>query len=130
MPEIQNLLTEHKMERPCAAGCAVATDKGCSKALCKAWCVASPNEILVQRLSLKCQKNHARGKCEAGETAHTARYTDAFVRKVVDALLTSEGWAHVVREVSSHPAQETLNVPEEALAEETEEDGWSRGYRG
>ena len=26
------------------------------------------------------------------------------------------------REVSSHPAQETLNVPEEALAEETEED--------
>ena len=123
LPEIQNLLTEHKMEKAVCSGCAVGLrTKDGSKALCKAWCVASPNEILVQRLSLKCQKNHARGKCEAGETAHTARYTDAFVRKVVDALLTSEGWAHVVREVSSHPAQETLNVPEEALAEETEED--------
>ena len=48
LPEIQNLLTEHKMEKAVCSGCAVGLrTKDGSKALCKAWCVASPNEILV-----------------------------------------------------------------------------------
>ena len=82
----------------------------------KSWTIATRNKGLLQHLNLKCQKNHPRGKCEAGEAAHTSRYTEAFARKVVDSLVENEAWSLVVQELGRTTHGEIL------AAEDAEED--------
>ena len=37
-----------------------------------------------------------KGRCEGGQTAHTARYTQPFARKVIDSLSACETWSRIV----------------------------------
>ena len=93
LPEIVQFLDRNHMEKVSCAGCAVGLrtrDK--SRLLCKAWTIATNDKVLLQHLNLPCQRNHPRGKCEAGETTHTARYTHVFAKKVVESLKESEVW--------------------------------------
>ena len=88
--------------------------------MCKAWTVATRSPALLRRLNLKCQKNHPRGKCEAGEAQHTARYTEPFARRVVECMRTPEVWSKVVQEinvVTREAEEEILEDPEETEAE-------------
>ena len=113
LPEFQQFLEELRLEKVTCHGCAVGLrTKDKKLPLCNGWTIATQNEELLQHLNLRCQKNHARGKCEAGQTAHTARYTTPFVRKVVDSLSMHESLPRTLQE---------LNKPETALpAEEGE----------
>lgn len=56
---------------------------------------------LQQHLNLRCQRNHAKGKCEAGEAAPTARCTEAFAKRVIDSLTECEVWSQVIQELSN-----------------------------
>ena len=117
LPEIVDFIERQKMQKVSCAGCCVGLrtlDK--SKLMCKSWTIATRNKGLLQHLNLKCQKNHPRGKCEAGEAAHTSRYTEAFARKVVDSLVENEAWSLVVQELGRTTHGEIL------AAEDAEED--------
>ena len=117
LPEIVELISRHKLEKVNCAGCAVGLrTKDQKKLLCKAWTIATKNSHLLQHMNLQCQKNHPKGKCEAGETAHTARYTTVFAKKVVDSLSMSEVWSQTVQELQSH-LPEDLALPAEAAPE-------------
>ena len=96
-----------------------------SKLLCKGWTVATKNEPLLHRLKLPCQKNHAKGKCESGQTAHTARYTDMFAKKVVDCFCEAEVWSRPAQELSQHSLEEAM-VGDDIEEEAEEELGPSR----
>lgn len=103
LQEIQDFLHEMDMKKVSCSGCTVGLrTKDGKLSLCKGWTVATKNQDLLSHLDLKCQKNHPRGKCEAGQTAHTARYTIPFARKVIDALSNSETWSKVVENVSKN----------------------------
>ena len=98
-------------------GCAVGLrtlDRKSS--LCKGWTIATRNQQLLQHLSLKCQKNHPKARCEAGQAAHTARYTPAFARRVVNCLSENEAWSHVLQELQGY-GNEVLDEPEGAEIE-------------
>ena len=69
------------------------------------------HEPLLKHLDLRCQQNHPKGKCESGEAAHTARYTEPFVRKVIDALTECETWSRLVGEFDK---KETVEVAQAA----------------
>lgn len=106
LPEIEDFVQRHALEKVSCSGCAVGLrTKDGQKLLCKAWTIATNNPFLLSRMNLKCQNNHPRGKCEAGETKHTARYTEVFVRRVVESLQTQESWGCVVQEISQEPCQ-------------------------
>ena len=99
LPEIVDYVSRHKLEKVSCAGCTVGLrTRDQSKLMCKSW-TATKNERLLQHLNLRCQKNHPKGKCEAGESSHTARYTNSFARKVVDSLCMSEVWSKIVQEI-------------------------------
>lgn len=100
LPEIVDYVSRHKLEKVSCAGCTVGLrTRDQSKLMCKSWTIATKNERLLQHLNLRCQKNHPKGKCEAGESSHTARYTNSFARKVVDSLCMSEVWSKIVQEI-------------------------------
>ena len=71
-------------------------------------------------MNLKCQNNHPKGKCESGQTAHTARYTSVFVRRVIDNLVEHEAWSHVVQELSKPDVEETFAAED---AQEPQDEG-------
>lgn len=111
LSEVQDFISRMKLEKVTCHGCAVGLKTlDNKKALCKGWTIATQNPALLQHLHLKCQRNHERGKCEAGQAAHTARYTQPFVRKVIDSLCELEPWSKTVqelhREESAQPAEE------------------------
>ena len=111
LPEVQDFIAHMQMEKVTCHGCAVGLKTlDNKKALCKGWTIATKNVALLQHLHLKCQRNHEKGKCEAGQAAHTARYTQPFVRKVIDSLCELEPWPKTVqellREESAQPAAE------------------------
>ena len=62
---------------------------------------------------------HPKGKCEAGQPAHTARYTHVFARRVVDSLEVCEVWSHVVQELQEQRDHEVLAAE---VGEEQEEE--------
>lgn len=100
LPEVENFIREMHLEKVTCHGCAVGLrTKDQQKALCKGWTVATRNEELLQHLNLRCQRNHERGKCEAGQTAHTARYTVPFARRVIDSLARHEHWSRTLQEL-------------------------------
>ena len=96
LPCIEQYLQKNELEKVSTAGCKTRDQ---TKLLRKAWTVATKNTLFLQRMNLQCQQNHAKGRCEAGETSHTARYTTAFARRVVDCFCESEGWGHIVQEL-------------------------------
>ena len=103
LQEIQDFMHEMDMKKVSCSGCTVGLrTKDGKLSLCKGWTVATQNQDLLSHLDLKCQKNHPRGKCEAGQTAHTARYTIPFARKVIDAISNSETWSKIVETVSKN----------------------------
>ena len=109
LPEIVDFLDRHQLEKVSCSGCAVGlrtTDK--QKLLCKAWTIATRNKMMIRHMNLQCQKNHPKGKCEAGQTAHTARYTPSFVRRVVDCFGEHESWAQVVQELQQTRVEQGL----------------------
>ena len=69
-------------------------------------------------MNLRCQKNHPRAACESGQTAHTARYTQPFARRVVDVLQTGEVWSLVAEELGKEVAAVGDEAPEEMRDEE------------
>ena len=127
LEEIQSFVQKLGLEKVTTNGCAVGlrTRDG-SKLLCKAWTIATRNSSLLQRLHLPCQRNHPKGRCEAGQTLHTARYTQVFAKKVVDCLSSNETWSKVVQDVVSSSLEENLvaedaDTPEEMQVEEGEQ---------
>jgi hypothetical protein len=62
---------------------------------------------------------HPKGKCEAGQPAHTARYTHVFARRVVDSLEVCEVWSYVVQELQEQRDHEVLAAE---VGEEQEEE--------
>ena len=97
---IKDYEQRHGLKRVSCNGCTVGLRTRDGKtALCKAWTITTKNPQLSQHMDLRCQKNHPRGKCERGETAHTARYTSAFARKVVDSLSECELWSRIIDEL-------------------------------
>ena len=121
LPEVQRFLEELRLEKVTCHGCAVGLrTKDKKLPLCKGWTIATQNEELLQHLNLRCQKNHVRGKCEAGQTAHTARYTTPFVRKVVDSLSMQESWPRTLQELNK---EETAMPAEEEKAEDDMREG-------
>ena len=107
---IQDYEHRHSLKKVSCHGCAVGLRTRDGKAaLCKAWTIATKNQQLLQHLDLQCQKNHPRGKCERGETAHTACYTTPFARKVVDSLSECEVWSRILEELQDRgPEQQSL----------------------
>ena len=117
LPEIQQFLEQYHLQKVTTSGCAVGLKtKDRALPLCKAWTVATRNTILLQRLHLPCQKNHPKGRCEAGQTAHTARYTDVFAKKVIDCFCEGEVWSKIVQELSHTNLEEAQ--PAEADSED------------
>ena len=115
---VQDYEQRHGLKRVSCNGCTMGLRTRDSKtALCKAWTISTKNAALLQHMNLRCQKNHPKGKCERGETAHTARYTPAFARKVVDSLTECEVWARIIDEL--HDRQEMAAAadqhPEQAV---------------
>ena len=120
---LQDYEQRHGLKRVSCNGCTVGLRTRDNKtALCKAWTITTKNKALLQHLDLRCQKNHPKGRCERGETAHTARYTSAFTRKVVDSLTECEVWSRIIDELhdqqphaaAQHEVQaaEQLEIPE------------------
>lgn len=71
---LTDFLEHYRMQKAICHGCTVGLrTKDQSKILCKGWGIATTNPQLAQHMNLRCQKNHAKG--EAGQTAHTSRYT-------------------------------------------------------
>ena len=96
------------------------------QAPCKGWTIATTTEELQQHLDLRCQRKHPKGRCEGGQTAHTARYTQPFARKVIDSLSACETWSRIVNSLNKH---EDVDIPPEneqikdvAMPPETEEE--------
>ena len=123
LPETVAFVSDLRLEKATCHGCCVGLrTRAGDKILCKGWTIATQSESVQQHLNLRCQRNHARGRCEAGEMAHTARYTEAFARKVVDSLCENEVWATVVQELGQEPhPSERQAFPAEA--EEDDVDG-------
>ena len=120
---ITQLIAKLEMKKCTCHGCAVGLrTKDGRKILCKGWSIATTNERMAQHMNLRCQKNHSKGKCEAGQTAHTARYTQAFVRRVVDVFVESELWSRVLHDLQkvACPAEEVedVDIPEADLEEQ------------
>ena len=116
---IQDYERRRNLKRVICNGCAVGlrTREG-KTSLRKAWCVATKNKHLLQHLDLRCQKNHAKGKRERGETARASRYTTPFARTVTDSLSTCEVWSRILEELREQPevAAAASEQPERALA--------------
>lgn len=122
LPLLIDFLKEFGLEKVTCHGCAVGLrtlDRKSS--LCKGWTIATRNQQLLQHLSLKCQKNHPKARCEAGQAAHTARYTPAFARRVVNCLSENEAWSHVLQELQGYGNEvlvgELVDEPEGAEIE-------------
>lgn len=110
LPMIQDFLQRYGMQKATCHGCTVGlktVDQ--QKILCKGWTIATKNAKILQHMNLRCQKNHAKGKCEAGQTAHTARYTTAFVRRLTDCFKDLETWPRISQELQ----QEVLAAEDE-----------------
>ena len=120
---ITQFIAKLELKKCTCHGCAVGLrTKDGMKILCKGWSIATTNERMAQHMNLRCQKNHSKGKCEAGQTAHTARYTQAFVRRVVDVFVESEIWSRVLHDLQkvACPAEEieAIDIPDEDLEEQ------------
>lgn len=123
LPEITQFLERHQMQKVTTSGCAVGLKtKDQTLPLCKAWTVATKNPLILQRLHLPCQKNHPKGRCKAGQTAHTARYTEVFAKKVVACFSEGEVWSKIVQEMSRSCPEDALPALE-TPAEPSEEPG-------
>eukprot|EP00435_Cladocopium_sp_Y103_P023808 s2436_g5.t2 len=128
LPEVIQFVHEMDFKKVSCSGCAVGLRTRDGKmALCKSWTVATKNISLLEHLDLKCQKNHPRGKCEAGQAAHTSRYTQPFARKVIDAISNSETWSRIAEEIGkhcepeqAHPAVEDVEMQPEVQITEQE----------
>ena len=126
LAEIEEFLLRHALKKITCHGCAVGLKTLDGKqALCKGWTIATTNEELLQHLDLRCQRNHPKGRCEGGQTAHTARYTQPFARKVIDSLSACETWSRIVhllnKEVETAlPAEESedADMPEDEQMED------------
>ena len=68
-------------------------------------------------MSTQPQKN---GKCEAGQTTHTARYTEPFARRVFDCLTMNETWSHLVEELQKKVPYKEMAYPAEAVDSDAE----------
>lgn len=123
LPEAITLVSELGLEKATCHGCCVGlrTRQG-EKILCKGWTIATQSEAIRQHLNLRCQRNHPKQKCEAGETAHTARYTEAFARKVIDGMCENEVWSQVVQELSQHHGAAADRGGQQALPAEAEDE--------
>ena len=121
LEEIQSFVQQLGLEKVTTNGCAVGlrTRDG-SKSLCKAWTIATRNSSLLQRLHLPCQRNHPKGRCEGGQTLHTARYTQVFAKKVVDCLSSNETWSKVVQDVVSPSLEENFAAADDISPEEVQ----------
>ena len=69
-------------------------------------------------------RTSSQGNRDDGQAQHTARYTDPFVRRVVDCLCMCEAWSMLVKEMTKEVEEsvhvaEGIEVPE---GEETEEE--------
>ena len=120
LPMVNDFVTKHGLGKVSCNGCCVGlrtVDK--TQLLCKAWTIATKNTHLLRHMNLKCQNNHPKGKCESGQTAHTARYTSAFVRRVIDSLVEHEAWSHVVQELSQPDVEETFAAEDAREPQET-----------
>lgn len=121
LPMVNDFVTKHGLGKVSCNGCYVGlrtVDK--TQLLCKAWTIATKNTHLLRHMNLKCQNNHPKGKCESGQTAHTARYTSVFVRRVIDSLVEHEAWSHVVQELSKPDVEETFAAED---AQEPQDEG-------
>ena len=121
LPMIKDFLQRHGMQKAICHGCTVGlktVDQ--QKILCKGWAIATKNSKILQHMNLRCQKNHAKGKCEAGQTAHTARYTTAFVRRLTDCFRDLEAWPRISQELQRE-ALAAEDEEEELIPDEQEE---------
>ena len=72
---VQGYEQRHGLKKVSCNGCTMGLRTRDGKtALCKAWNISTKNAALLQHMNLRCQKNHPKGKCERGESAHTARF--------------------------------------------------------
>ena len=126
LAEIEEFLLRHALKKVTCHGCAVGLKTLDGKqALCKGWSIATGNKELQQHLELRCQRNHPKGRCEGGQTAHTARYTQPFAKKVIDSLSACETWSRIVDNLNKKveaalPAEDVIDV--DMQPEESEED--------
>ena len=123
LESITKFIAKLEMKKCTCHGCAVGLrTKAGMKILCKGWSIATTNERMAQHMNLRCQKNHSKGKCEAGQTAHTARYTHSFVRRVVDVFVESEIWSRVLQDLQkvAYTAEEVeeIDIPDEDMQEQ------------
>ena len=121
LPEVCDFLERHQLEKVTCHGCTVGLRTRDGKlALCKGWTIATSNRDLLAHLNLRCQRNHPKGCCEAGQAQHTARYTVPFVRKVIDNLSKCEMWSNVLEELQKDLDERAF--PAEVDEEEEEEE--------
>ena len=122
LAEIEEFLLRHALKKITCRGCAVGLKTLDGKqALCKGWTIATTNAELQQHLDLRCQRNHQKGRCEGGQTAHTARYTQPFARKVIDSLSACETWSRIVNLLNKE-VEAALPAEEPEDADMLEED--------
>ena len=122
LPMVVNGLQTLSLEKCTCKGCAVGlrTRDG-KKALCKGWTIATSLPTLAKHMELRCQRNHPKGICEAGEAAHTARYTPQFARRVVNLLSLPEAWPEVTVELNTEKALPAVEVPDAEGGEDDED---------
>lgn len=121
LPEMTEFLSQHGLEKVTCHGCTVGLRTRDGKlALCKGWSIASKDSHLLRHMNLRCQRNHRKGKCEGGQTTHTARYTEPFARRVIDCLTMNETWSRIVEELQKKMHYQETAYPVEAADSDAE----------